>query len=107
MTRDAYLDMCEQLGTNADDGILPIEYHELSNHTQDALSIFEYLQDNWDNMNGTYLGKDLSNIAFILELLHIEKSNWLIIYILLIRIINYRVKSINRRISNKAKVNKK
>ena len=103
MNKETYYEMCEQLGTNPSDGDVPIDYNDLLYQTQQALSLFEYCSDNWDNTNGSYLGKDLSNIDFLLNLMKIDKSSWLSVINMLNIIINFRVNSINKKIKNRAK----
>ncbi len=96
--------MCEQLGTNPYEGELPIDFEELCHQSQDALTLFEYCTDKWDTMNGSYLGKDLTNMGFLLNMLSIEKSNWNNIVDLLNVIISIRVTSINKKMNTKAKM---
>jgi len=97
MSKENYYNMCEQLGTDPNDGVIPIDFDDLTFQSQDALIVFQYLRDEWDHMNGIYLGKDLSNIKFIFELLDIAKDNWLVIIQLLNYIVEIRIKKINKK----------
>ncbi|MCP3899111.1 MAG: hypothetical protein GY707_05190 [Desulfobacteraceae bacterium] len=96
--------MCEQLGTNPYDGEVPIDFGELCHQSQDALTLFEYCTDRWDTMNGSYLGKDLTNISFLLSMLSIDEPNWITVVDLLNVIIPYRVDSVNKKMKTKAKM---
>ena len=60
MTKDQYFEMCEALGTQPLDSEIPLEIDDFPSEVQEAFSIHNSLQDNWDTMNGNYLGKDLS-----------------------------------------------
>ena len=104
MSKETYLEMSEQLGTKPEDGDIPTDFSELKKQSQLALSLFEYCTDKWDTMNGSYLGKDLSNIKFLLELLDIDKNEWLQVIELLNVIINIRIDSVNKKIKNRAKM---
>lgn len=97
MTQETYYDMCEQLGIDPEDGDIPVTFDDLSIQTQHAFNIFQYLPDNWDSMNGVYLGKSFDNIEFIFELLEIDRSNWLSVINLLNTIITLRMKKINNK----------
>ena len=101
MSKYTYYEMCEQLGTNPDDGEIPIDYDDLMGQTQQALNLFQYLPDKWDSMGGGYLGKDLSSIKFYLELLDI--SDWTTIIDILNFITNYRIESVNTKLQSKNK----
>lgn len=103
MTKDTYYDMCEQMGTNPEDGDIPAAYDDLSNQTKDALVLFEYLTDKWDSTNGTYLGKDLSSLKIMLDILDLDYANWLIIVELLMYIVSMKVKSINDKVKRQTK----
>lgn len=99
-----YYEMCEQLGTNPEDGDIPIDFNDLLKQSQQALSLFEYCTDHWDTMNGSYLGKELTNIAFLLKLLVIDKSDWLTVIDMLNTIIPIRVDSVNKKMRVRAKM---
>lgn len=103
MTKDAYYEMCEQLGTDPEDGDIPIDFADLLYQSQMAVQLFEYCTDKWDGMGG-YLGKDLSNIEFLLKTLGVDKSSWLVVLDFLNIIIPMRVSSVNKKMKTKAKV---
>lgn len=107
MSKETYYDMCEQMGTDPNNGDIPIEYDDITNQSQLALYIFEMLPDMWDTMNGGYLGKNLNNIEFILNMLVNNKSSWLVIIQLLQYIISMRVENINKKMKQRAKLKKK
>lgn len=107
MTKESYYEMCEQLGTNPNDGDVPIEYDDLTNQTQLALYAFELLPDTWDTMNGSYLGKNFNILEFVLEHLVSNKSSWLTVTHLLLYIISIRVESVNKKMKQKAKMQAK
>jgi hypothetical protein len=63
MTKDAYFEMCEMLGTEPDPDEIPVELDDLPDLVQQALEIYGFLPDRWEGMSATFLGKDYS-IAF-------------------------------------------
>jgi hypothetical protein len=63
MTKDAYFEMCEMMGTEPDPDEIPIEFADLPDVVQQALEIYGFLPDRWEGMSATFLGKDYS-IAF-------------------------------------------
>lgn len=75
MTKEQYLEMCVALGTTPDPEEIPVEYSDFPTEIQEVLEVYATLQDNWDTFNGNYLGKNLSNIVDIFDILNIEDTN--------------------------------
>lgn len=71
MTRDAYFEMCEALGTEPIEEEIPIEFEDFLLDVQEALSIYQKLRDEWDYMGGNYIGKNYAGLLDILELLDV------------------------------------
>lgn len=71
MTKDAYFDMCEMLGSEPVEEEIPVEYDDLLVDVQEALNIYHKLKDEWDTMNGTYLGKSYAGINDIFDILEV------------------------------------
>lgn len=71
MTRDQYFEMCEMLGNEPLESEIPVDYEDLHEEVQEAINVYNVLQDNWDTMNGIYLGKQFSGIKDILEIMGI------------------------------------
>jgi hypothetical protein len=63
MTKDAYFELCEMMGTEVVDSDIPIEFLDLPEFVQQCLEIYNFLPDRWEGMNGLFLGKDY-NIVF-------------------------------------------
>jgi hypothetical protein len=72
MTKESYLEMCELLGTEPVESEIPIEFEDLYDEVQEAITVYNMLQDNWDTMNGLYLGKILNGIVDIFSIAEIE-----------------------------------
>ena len=64
--------MCEMLGTEPDPKEMPVEYDDLHDDVQEAILVYNMLQDNWDGMNGVYMGKVISGINDIFDIAGIE-----------------------------------
>jgi len=71
MTRDAYFEMCETLGTEPIDEEIPVEFEDFCLDVQEALGIYSKLRDEWDYMGGNYIGKNYIGLVDILELLDV------------------------------------
>lgn len=95
MTRDQYFEMCEMLGNEPNDSEIPVEYDDLPLEVQDALRIYNTLQDNWDYMGGNYIGKNIHGIRDIFEMNDIEKTDHKSIYELILQIDRIRAKQIH------------
>lgn len=94
MTKERYLEMCEMLGNTPLDSEMPIELEDLPLEAQEALNIYTNLQDNWDYVNGNYIGKNLIGFKDVLDMYEIEKQDYKYIYELIIYIDKIRAKQI-------------
>jgi len=71
MTKDSYFEMCETLGSEPIESEIPVEYEDLLTDVQEALNIYYKLRDEWDTMNGNYMGKNYSGILDIFTILQV------------------------------------
>lgn len=60
------------MGSEPVESEIPIEYDDLADEVQEAIIVYNMLQDNWDTMGGNYLGKVISGINDIFEIAQIE-----------------------------------
>lgn len=67
--------MCELLGSTPIESEIPVEYGDLSLDVQAALSIYSKLRDEWDTVNGTYLGKSYAGIVDIFDILDVPTED--------------------------------
>lgn len=72
MTKYQYFEMCEQMGMDPKEDEIPVEFEDLLLEVQEALTVYNYLQDNWDYMNGNYIGKNLIGFKDVLEIVGID-----------------------------------
>jgi len=97
MTREAYFDMCEMLGSTAVEEEIPVEYEDLILEVQEAVQIYNNLQDSWDYMGGNYIGKNLVGFKDILNIFEVPIEDHKAIYSLIMRIDNIRAKIISEK----------
>lgn len=71
MTKDAYFEMCEALGSEPLEEEIPVEYEDFFIDVQEALGIYYKLRDEWDTMNGVYMGKNYGGILDIFYILDV------------------------------------
>lgn len=72
MTKQQYLEMCEMLGSEPLDSEMPVELNDLPLEVQEAYRVYTLLNDNWDGFGGNYLGKQMSGIMDIMNILEVE-----------------------------------
>jgi hypothetical protein len=94
MSKDQYFEMCEMLGNEPNESEIPVEYDDLPLEVQDALRIYNTLQDNWDYMGGNYIGKNLAGFKDILEIYEVDKADYRSIYEMILNIDRIRGKQI-------------
>jgi hypothetical protein len=75
MTKEAYFEMCEALGTEPVDSEIPVELSDFPVEVQEIFSIYYKLKDDWDTMNGIYLGKTYTGLVDILNIYEIDKTD--------------------------------
>jgi hypothetical protein len=83
MTKTAYFELCEALGNEPIESEIPLEFEDLTEIAQQAISIYHLLRDIWEPMSGTYLGKDTTSIFDFFDLYDIEKEERRIIITLI------------------------
>lgn len=80
--------MCDALGSDPIEGEIPVEFEDLMLDVQEAVSIYTTMQDMWDTMSGTYMGKNFTGIKDILDLSGVDDHKTA--FILLKKIDNIR-----------------
>jgi hypothetical protein len=103
MTKDQYFEMCDVMGSEPIEEEIPVEYEDLLTDVQDAFNIYSKLRDEWDGMNGVYLGKNFSGIMDIFDLYEISKEDRRLMFDILNTIDNCRSKIINDKQKEKKK----
>jgi hypothetical protein len=71
MTKDAYFELCDALGNEPIESEIPVEYDDFHIDVQEALGIYSKLKDEWDTMNGNYMGKSFAGILDIFTILEV------------------------------------
>lgn len=94
MTKSAYFEMCEALGSEPVEDEIPVDYEDFFVDVQEALGIYQKLKDDWDTMNGTYLGKNYAGILDIFTILDIPVEDHRTIFDLIGIIDKHRSKAI-------------
>lgn len=74
MTKDAYFEMCDMLGTEPLDEDIPVELDDFPDLIQRTLLVYSYLPDIWEGMSGTFMGKDISLLFQLFELFYISRE---------------------------------
>ncbi len=75
MTKDQYFEMCEMLGSEPVDGEIPVEFQDFIPEVQQAFIVYNKLRDEWDTMNGVYMGKSYSGLQEIFEIYEIDRDS--------------------------------
>jgi hypothetical protein len=75
---------------------IPIEYDDLSLDVQEAINIYSKLKDEWDTMNGNYLGKNYAGIIDIFEIMEVPQEDRRTMFDLIGSIDKYRSEAIQR-----------
>jgi len=76
MTKEVYFEMCDALGNEPVEDEIPVDLEDFPNEVQDAILLYHKLKDDWDTMNGRYMGKSYIGLKEVLEILEIPKEDW-------------------------------
>ncbi len=60
---------------------MPLETSDFPSEVQVAFFIFGFLEDNWEGMSGTYLGKKWNNLEYLFRLYQVQEQTT-ILYIM-------------------------
>lgn len=74
MSKEAYYQMCDDLGCDPDEEEIPLDITDFSDFVQTCFAVYSRLPDIWDYMNGNYAGKNLSIVFDLLRLYNIEDN---------------------------------
>jgi hypothetical protein len=94
MTKTAYFEMCEALNSAPVDSEVPVDFEDLYVDVQEAMGIYVKLRDEWDTMNGNYLGKNYAGILDIFSILEVPAEDTKTMFDLIGIIDRHRSKSI-------------
>lgn len=75
MTKEMYYEMCEALGNEPLEEEIPVEIDDFPDEVQEAISIYYKLRDDWDTMNGVYMGKSYAGLGDILDILEVDNAD--------------------------------
>lgn len=97
MTKDAYFEMCEALGSEPIDSEIPVELADFPSEIQEIFNIYFLMSDVWDGANGSYQGKNTGIVFELLDLYLIPQEDRLV-YLTYIRAMdNVRKRLINEK----------
>jgi hypothetical protein len=95
MTKDAYFELCEAMGTEPVEEEIPVDFEDFYIDVQEALAIYQKLKDEWDTMNGNYMGKSYAGIIDIFTILEVPVEDHKTLFTLIGIIDRYRSKAIS------------
>lgn len=95
MTKEAYLDMFEQLGSQPQEKEIPVMLEDMPIDVELAYNVYNLLPDKIDSFNGVYYGKELDKAPLMLEFLEIQSKKD--IFKIIIIIDSLEKEEINRR----------
>jgi len=81
LSLDAYFEICEQKGIEPDLDEMPPTIEDYPSEVQVAFLLHNLLPDRWDGMSGSYMGKDYSSLALLLDTWEVENKKDCIFWI--------------------------
>jgi hypothetical protein len=97
MTKDSYFEMCEMMGYEPDDKDTPVELEDFPPEVQSAFELYQVLQDVWEGMSGTYMGKNMSGINDLFNIYQIHQEEKRFVLELIALIDSERMKTLSEK----------
>ena len=72
VTKERYYEICEAIGSSPLEEEIPVELADFPDLVQLAFRVYDFLQDNWDTVGGSYMGKNMVGLLEIFEILDID-----------------------------------
>ena len=66
--------MCEALDTTPVEEQIPVELVDFPPEIQSAFEIYQVLQDVWEPMSGTYMGKNMNGISDLFQIYQVSQD---------------------------------
>lgn len=102
MTKEAYFEMCEQLGQEPVEDEIPIDSSDFPDLVYTIIIVYSKLKDNWDGMSGRYMGKDYTIVFQLFDLYDIQsQEERLLAMDFLYTIDSTRIKLVSDKITSK------
>jgi len=78
---------------------MPLETSDFPSEVQVAFFIFSFLEDNWEGMSGSYMGKNWGNIEYLFNLYEVQepKTTLYIMKIWETILVEYRAEKADKR----------
>jgi len=97
MTKEQYLEMCEMMGTPAVEDEIPVEFEDFPAEVQQAFELYQVLQDVWEGMSGTYMGKNMSGVNDLFIIYQVSQDEKRFILELIALIDSERMKQLSAK----------
>lgn len=101
MTKESYFEMCEMMNEPVIESEIPVDFEDFALEVQQAFGVYRMLRDEWDTMNGNYLGKTLIGIKDLLDASEVESQDQKFIIMLVRMIDEVRSYEINKKKAEK------
>jgi len=95
MTKDTYYQMCEALGNPPVESQIPVEFDDFPVEVQTSFELYQVLQDVWEGMSGTYMGKNMSGIDDLFNIYQVPQDEKRFILELIALIDSERMKQLS------------
>ena len=89
MTKHQYFEMCEMMKMEPVPADIPIEISDFPDQVQTAFQIYHVLQDVWEGMSGTYMGKNMTALFDFFKLYEVESHSEQLFVLSLLRQIDF------------------
>lgn len=84
MTKERYLELCEELGSEPVDSEMPLDLYDMPVEVEQAYHVYSILPANFDSFSGVYYGKYLDQAPKLMELMCVEPKQEIMKVLILI-----------------------
>lgn len=89
------------MGSEPNEDDMPWDFNDFPYEAQQAIQVFGLLKDIWDPFGGNYLGKDLTIIFQVFDILEVENHNYKLVFKIVQHLDHCRAKIIKNKQDSK------
>lgn len=89
--------MCEMMGEEPTEEGSPLEFDDFPVEVQNAFELYQVLQDVWEGMSGTYMGKNMSGVDDLFNIYQVPQEEKRFVLELIALIDSERMKTLSEK----------
>ena len=97
MTKEAYLDMCEQLNSEPIESEIPVGFEDMPDEVLDAYHVYNVLPEKIDSFNGNYYGRSIELAPALIKFMDLSPAREIFKVVMIINYLEKEAINKNRK----------